>query len=197
MIGGKTGTAETVPRNKKDYVVSFMGYAPAKDPQIAIYVVVDRPNVVIQDDAKFATGIVRNVLTEVMPYLGFPMTEALSDDEKAELAKLKEASVTTASMASSGDSSSASSAGVSSGNSASSSSASSDAGTAKTANEIWKTFDVDPSTGYYIDPNTGNLIDPETGDVVNGSVMSGIDGSSDSASAASGNGAAGASDKQR
>ena len=195
MIGGKTGTAETVPRNKKDYVVSFMGYAPANDPQIAIYVVVDRPNVVIQDDAKFATGIVRNVLTEVMPYLGFPMTEALSDDEKAELAKLKEESVTTASTASSGDSSSASSAEASSGSSASSKTASSDAAAAGSTNEIWKTFDVDPSTGYYIDPNTGNLIDPETGDVVNGSVMSGIDGSSDSAAAASGSGA-GSSKKQ-
>lgn len=46
-----------------------MGYAPADDPQIAIYVVVDRVNASPQDDAKFATGIVRNVLTEVLPYL--------------------------------------------------------------------------------------------------------------------------------
>ena len=35
-IGGKTGTAEMGARNKQDYVVSFMGYAPAEDPQIAI-----------------------------------------------------------------------------------------------------------------------------------------------------------------
>ena len=28
---------------------------------------------------------------------------------------------------------------------------------------IWKSFDVDPETGYYINPNTGNLIDPDTG----------------------------------
>ena len=44
-----------------------MGYAPADNPQIAIYVVVDRPNAVFQDDAKFATKIVRNILTEVLP----------------------------------------------------------------------------------------------------------------------------------
>ena len=42
----------------------------ADDPQIAIYVVVDRPNAAKQDDAKFATKIVRNILTEVLPYLG-------------------------------------------------------------------------------------------------------------------------------
>ena len=62
-IGGKTGTAETVPRDKINYVVSFMGYAPTDNPQIAIYVVVDRPNAVFQDDAKYATRIVRNILT--------------------------------------------------------------------------------------------------------------------------------------
>ena len=84
-IGGKTGTAETLPRGNDEYVVSFMGYAPADDPQIAIYVVVDRPNVQYQDDAKFATGIVRNVLTEVLPYLQIFMTEELSEKEIAEL----------------------------------------------------------------------------------------------------------------
>lgn len=78
-IGGKTGTAETIPRKNGEYVVSFMGYAPADDPQIAIYVVVDRANASPQDDAKFATGIVRNVLTEVLPYLNIFMTEELSE----------------------------------------------------------------------------------------------------------------------
>lgn len=87
-IGGKTGTAETIPRDKTNYVVSFMGYAPANNPQIAIYVVVDRPNAVFQDDAKFATKIVRNILTEVLPYMNIYMTEELSDSEKEELEKL-------------------------------------------------------------------------------------------------------------
>lgn len=88
MIGGKTGTAETIPRDKTNYVVSFMGYAPADDPQIAIYVVVDRVNHYPQDDAKYATRIVRKVLTEVLPYLGIYMTEELSEDEKAELEQM-------------------------------------------------------------------------------------------------------------
>ena len=87
-IGGKTGTAETIPRDKTNYVVSFMGYAPADNPQIAIYVVVDRPNTNYQDDAKFATRIVRNILTETLPYLNIYMTEELSESEKAELEEL-------------------------------------------------------------------------------------------------------------
>lgn len=85
MIGGKTGTAETIPRDKTNYVVSFMGYAPADDPEIAIYVVVDRPNAQFQADAKFATRIVRKVLTEVLPYLHYPMTEPVTEEEQAEL----------------------------------------------------------------------------------------------------------------
>lgn len=84
-IGGKTGTAEMSPRNKKNYVVSFMGYAPADNPEIAIYVVVDRPNATTQDDAKFATGIVKNILTEVLPYMNYFMTEELSEEETEEI----------------------------------------------------------------------------------------------------------------
>ena len=87
-IGGKTGTAETIPRDKRNYVVSFMGYAPADNPQIAIYVVVDRPNVVFQDDAKYATRIVRSILTEVLPYMNIYMTEELSEKELEELESL-------------------------------------------------------------------------------------------------------------
>ena len=89
MIGGKTGTAETLPRGNDEYVVSFMGYAPVDDPQIAIYVVVDRPNIQYQDNARQATGIVRNVLTEVLPYLNIYMTEELSDKEREELEALQ------------------------------------------------------------------------------------------------------------
>lgn len=84
-IGGKTGTAETLPRSNGEYVVSFMGYAPYEDPQIAVYVVVDRPNVEMQDDAKYATVIVRNILTEVLPYLNIYMTEPVTDQEREEL----------------------------------------------------------------------------------------------------------------
>ena len=87
-IGGKTGTAEIASRDKKNYVVSFMGFAPVDDPEIAIYVVVDRPNISKQDDAKHATLLVRSILTEVLPYLNIFMTEELSDKEIKELEEL-------------------------------------------------------------------------------------------------------------
>ena len=87
-IGGKTGTAEMGVRANRNYVVSFMGYAPAENPEIAIYVVVDRPNVAKQDDAKHATRLVRSILTEVLPYLNIFMTEELSEAEIKELEEL-------------------------------------------------------------------------------------------------------------
>lgn len=174
MIGGKTGTAETIPRDKTNYVVSFMGYAPADDPQIAIYVVVDRPNAQYQADAKFATKIVRNVLTEVLPYLHYPMTEELTDDEKAELAEREAAmSASAASSASSADGSSqiqdgneviANSASAGSNSSAVTGASAVPLDEANTGGtNVWESFDVDPETGYYIDPDTGALIDPDTG----------------------------------
>ena len=89
-IGGKTGTAETVSksgtREKDEYVCSFLGYAPADDPEIAIYVVLNRPNESQQDLAtKYACYLVKDILTEVLPYLNIFMTEPLSEEEQAEL----------------------------------------------------------------------------------------------------------------
>ena len=192
MIGGKTGTAETQPRNMGQYVVSFMGYAPADDPQILIYVVVDRPNAVLQDDAKFATGIVRNVLTEILPYLGFPMTEPLSEKEMAELEELKNSGtiamgVNTISAVpdevilddngnpvnpenaegeNSGESGEAASDGTgNSGAAGESPPYGIEWESIPETDESWKNFPVDPETGYLRDPETGNLVDPETGHV--------------------------------
>lgn len=92
-MGGKTGTAEVVPRDKINYVVSFIGYVPADHPQIAVYVVIDRPNQENQANSRLATEIVRAVLTEILPYLGIPMTEELTEAERKELDDLEEQSV--------------------------------------------------------------------------------------------------------
>ena len=43
-IGGKTGTAEKLPRRNGKYLVSFIGYAPQENPQVVVYVVVNEPN---------------------------------------------------------------------------------------------------------------------------------------------------------
>ena len=191
MIGGKTGTAETLPRGNDEFVVSFMGYAPADDPQIAIYVVVDRPNVMYQDDAKYATKIVKSILTEVLPYLNIFMTEELTDTERTELEELQIAirqgeTDNTDEEGVSGEEggegenpaegNAEGEGGESSGKEGAEGGGEGQAGAA--ANEIWKTFPIDPETGYAKDPNTGNLVDPDTGAVVNGgSLITNEDGS--------------------
>ena len=173
MIGGKTGTAQTLPRGNRQYVVSFMGYAPANNPDIAIYVVVDRANVVFQDDAKYATRIVRAILTEALPYLNYPMTEELSDKEQQELAELREQLITTADTSeengeNADEASSAQSVEAAEGEGAASASSSEDESQPKNRSSIWENFDRDPATGYYVDPDTGALIDPESGSVIGG-----------------------------
>ena len=85
-VGGKTGTAETFPRGRGEYVTSFMGYAPADDPKIIIYVVLDRPNLPDQNGGTaLACTLTKDILTEVLPYLNIFMTEELTEDEKADL----------------------------------------------------------------------------------------------------------------
>ena len=156
-IGGKTGTAETQPRKNGEYVVSFMGFAPADDPQIAIYVVVDRPNSQKQDNARYATVIVRNILTEVLPYLNIFMTEELSEKEIQELNQ-KQLEITNMYTqkpeedALEGQEGTGENAG----------------GSAGGTKPVWMSFPQDPSTGYYVNPDTGVIVDPDTGENVEG-----------------------------
>ncbi len=160
MIGGKTGTAETLPRGNKEYVVSFMGYAPADDPEIAIYVVVDRPNAAQQDDAKFATRIVRKILMEVLPYLNIFMTEELSEKEIEELNELQ-MQITMQQQTEEGE-----------GEEGEENEDEEEEEPESTADtETWKTFPLDPESGYLKDSNTGNLVDPETGASVSGDAL--------------------------
>ncbi len=162
MIGGKTGTAETLPRGNNEYVVSFMGYAPADDPQIAIYVVVDRVNNWPQDDAKYATRIVRNILTEVLPYLGIFMTEELSEKEIAELEELQIEIMTPPEPEETGEEGSGGESGQE-GAGEDAEGAGTQEGAPEEKSEPWKEFPIDPATGYAVDPSTGDYVDPITG----------------------------------
>lgn len=183
-VGGKTGTAEMVPRNKKNYVVSFMGYAPADDPQIAIYVVVDRPNAVRQDDAKYATGIVRNVLTEVLPYENYFMTEELSEDELTEMSesglpvKIPGVEAEETEEGTEGESGEGAAEDPESVEVIGGEGTTGEEGTGQTEEmteqeKDWKeriaNYETDPETGYLIEPETGVLIDPATGQAADGS----------------------------
>lgn len=162
MIGGKTGTAETLPRGNNEYVVSFMGYAPADDPQIAIYVVVDRANNWPQDDAKYATRIVRNILTEVLPYLGIFMTEELSEKEIAELEELQIEIMTPPEPEETGEEGSDGESGQEGAGEGAEGTGTQE-GAPEEKSEPWKEFPIDPATGYAVDPSTGDYVDPITG----------------------------------
>lgn len=74
--GGKTGTAEKLPRGNGKYLVSFIGFAPVDDPQLVIYVVVDEPNAEEQADSKYAQYIAQGILSEVLPYMNITPDEA-------------------------------------------------------------------------------------------------------------------------
>ena len=68
-LGGKTGTAQKYPRAEKNYLVSFMGFAPYENPQFVIYCVIDTPNVEDQAHSSYALNLTREILKEVYPYM--------------------------------------------------------------------------------------------------------------------------------
>lgn len=68
-MGGKTGTAQKIPRDGVNYLLSFIGFAPVENPELVIYCVVDEPNVQEQWHSTFAQNIVREILEEVLPYM--------------------------------------------------------------------------------------------------------------------------------
>ena len=75
-IAGKTGTAEKMGRNKEDYLVSFCGYAPADNPQVLVYVVIDEPNVEKQDSSSYASRVFSQIMGDILPYLSiFPIED--------------------------------------------------------------------------------------------------------------------------
>lgn len=77
LIGGKTGTAQKLPRSEGKYLVSFIGCAPADNPQVMIYVVVDEAaDEELQSRASIASGLAKDIMEEALPYLKiFPDTE--------------------------------------------------------------------------------------------------------------------------
>ena len=167
-IGGKTGTAETTPRGNGEYVVSFLGYAPADDPQIAIYVVVDRVNDYQQDNVKLAATLARDILTEALPYLGIYMTEELSDKEIKELEE-KQLEITRQYSTPVDDASADGNSGnpgdgTQEGDGVQSGEAGNEA--EQEPNMPWKDYPIDPATGYAVNPDTGEKVDPDTGQPV-------------------------------
>lgn len=74
-IGGKTGTAEKIPRNHGKYLLSFIGFAPVENPQVVVYVTVDEPNVENQSSSGLGTIIAQSIFEELLPYMNIYQTE--------------------------------------------------------------------------------------------------------------------------
>ena len=74
--GGKTGTAEKLPRGNGKYLVSFIGFAPVEEPQVVIYVAIDEPNAEEQADSKYPQYVAQGILSELLPYLNIEPDEA-------------------------------------------------------------------------------------------------------------------------
>lgn len=81
-IGGKTGTAEKLPRGRKKYLVSFIGFAPVEEPEVVIYVIVDEPDVADQAHSTFASELFSNIAEAVYPFLGIPNTAVADSKDK-------------------------------------------------------------------------------------------------------------------
>ena len=72
-IGGKTGTAQKVENGRYiegNYIVSFIGFAPADNPQIVVYVAVDNPKKATQFGGVVAAPIVGQIIEDVAPFVG-------------------------------------------------------------------------------------------------------------------------------
>lgn len=80
-IAGKTGTSEKYPRGNNKYVASFIGFAPADDPQVVCLVILDEPNGDSYYGGTIAAPVVRDILGETLQYLGVE-PKYTSDEEE-------------------------------------------------------------------------------------------------------------------
>ena len=83
-VGGKTGTAQKVvdgTYKDGDYIVSFIGFAPADDPELLVYVAVDSPKNASQFGGVIAAPIVGRIIEEVAPLAGVTKREGQIEKE--------------------------------------------------------------------------------------------------------------------
>ena len=75
-IGGKTATSQTLPRSANKYISSFIGFAPADDPQILGIVIIHDPKGVYYGGT-IAAPVLRDIYDNVLPYLGIEKNQAM------------------------------------------------------------------------------------------------------------------------
>ncbi|RUS48745.1 stage V sporulation protein D [Cohnella sp. AR92] len=84
-VGGKTGTAQKVVNGRyspNEHIVSFIGFAPADDPKLVVYVAIDNPQG-IQFGGLVAAPVVKGIMADALPYLGIePRKEQIEKEIK-------------------------------------------------------------------------------------------------------------------
>ena len=68
-IGGKTATSQKLPRGSGKYIASFIGFAPADDPQVIAMCIIDEPQGIYYGGT-IAAPVIREVFENILPYLG-------------------------------------------------------------------------------------------------------------------------------
>ena len=68
-IGGKTATSEKLPRSLKKYISSFIGFAPADNPQVIALITIDEPQGIYYGGT-IAAPVIADIFNNILPYLG-------------------------------------------------------------------------------------------------------------------------------
>lgn len=82
-IGGKTATSQTLPRSEHKYIASFLGFAPADDPQVIGLVVIYNPQGIYYGGT-VAAPVMREIFENVLPYLGIEKEQATTEEKDTE-----------------------------------------------------------------------------------------------------------------
>jgi len=77
-IGGKTATSEKLPRRENKYISSFLGFAPASNPQVIALITIDEPEGIYYGGT-IAAPVIKEIFENILPYLGIEADEVEKD----------------------------------------------------------------------------------------------------------------------
>lgn len=80
-IGGKTATSQTLPRSANKYISSFLGFAPAENPQVLALCIINNPQGIYYGGT-IAAPVVKEIFSNVLPYLGIDRQATAEEDRQ-------------------------------------------------------------------------------------------------------------------
>ncbi len=79
-VGGKTATSQTLPRSANRYISSFLGFAPAENPQVLGLCIIHDPQGIYYGGT-IAAPVIRSIFENILPYLGIEKSAAVSEKD--------------------------------------------------------------------------------------------------------------------